>query len=1122
MAEAGPVLDALNTTPRTEPAASSSTAASRDPLWFKDAVVYQLHVKAFYDSNGDGIGDLRGLIEKLDYVRDLGVDTIWLLPFYPSPLRDDGYDIADYHGVHPDYGTRGDFKQLVREAHRRGLKVITELVINHTSDQHPWFQAARRAPSGSAKRDFYVWSDTAKKWEDTRIIFTDTENSNWTWDSVAGAYYWHRFFSHQPDLNFDNPHVVQAVVKIMRYWFDQGVDGMRLDAIPYLCERDGTNNENLPETHAVLKHLRAELDRYYPDRFFLAEVNQWPEDVREYFGSGDECHMAYHFPLMPRIYMAVAEEDRHPIIDIMSQTPEIPENCQWAVFLRNHDELTLEMVTARERDYMYQTYAADRRMRINVGIRRRLAPLMENNRRKIELVNSLLMSVIGSPIVYYGDELGMGDNVFLGDRHGVRTPMQWSPDRNAGFSRADPQSLYLPPVMDPVYGYSSVNVEAQSRNTSSLLQWTKRLIAVRKAHPAFGRGSLSFVKPGNRKILAYVREYQDEILLCVANLARSSQPVELDLKAFRGRVPVELLGDTAFPPIGELPYLLTLPPWGFYWFALRSGASVPAWHEERPTQAELPTLVVPEGLTAMLGLAAAGGGIQTVFAGRTLQQLRREVLPAFLADQRWFAGKGRTVAEVEIMNARAWQGDAWVVALACIRYADGGSQRYNLPLALAWEDNDYEHTQHVLHSALARVRQRARVGILHDAAWDDGFCRALLEGLARGEDQKLDGGERLRFHRTAAFGAVAPGEAATLRRPALDQSNTLIFVEDERRAVLKLYRGVQRDTAVEVEMGRFLTEVSPYTQIAELAGWVDYESVDGTYTLAMLQRYISNQGSGWDYVLGYLGRQLEDALASLEGCATPDAAFQDLMRTLGRRTGELHGALGAARGDPAFEPEPCGTGDAAQWRTRVREEADSTLDRLAEQAPALPAAVRLQANQVLAARARLHAHIAELATLPFSAARTRHHGDYHLGQVLLTERDFVIVDFEGEPARGQDVRRAKASPLRDVAGMLRSFAYAGAVALDKATAERPQDRPRLTSCVEAWLRDTERSFLAGYREAARGTPGYPSAADGDAAADGLIALFALEKALYELRYELDNRPDWARIPLAGIASLIGN
>ena len=550
--------------------APESTKANE--LWYKDAIIYQLHVKAFADSNNDGIGDFAGLTERLDYLQDLGVTALWLLPFYPSPGRDDGYDIADYRRINPDFGTMKDFRRFMTEAHRRGLKVITELVVNHTSDQHPWFKRARRSKRGSDARNWYVWSDTDQRYLETRIIFSDTEKSNWAWDAESGQYYWHRFFSHQPDLNFDNPRVLWAIVQVMRRWLDMGVDGFRLDAIPYLCERDGTNNENLPATHAVIKKIRAELDAYATDRLLLAEANQWPEDVSAYFGEGDECHMAYHFPLMPRIYMAIAQEDRFPIADILRQTPDIPANCQWALFLRNHDELTLEMVTDAERDYLWSTYAADPRARINLGIRRRLAPLMDNDRRKIELMNSLLLSFPGTPIIYYGDEIGMGDNIYLGDRNGVRTPMQWTPDRNGGFSRADPAKLYLPPIMDPVYGYQAVNVEAQSRSLSSLLSWMKRLIAVRKSSVVFGRGSLTFIRPANRSVLVYVRQYEDEVIICVANLSRSAQAVEIDLSEWRGRVPYEMLGRTQFPRIGTLPYLVTLAPYGFFWFNLHDEA----------------------------------------------------------------------------------------------------------------------------------------------------------------------------------------------------------------------------------------------------------------------------------------------------------------------------------------------------------------------------------------------------------------------------------------------------------------------------------------------------------------------------------------------------------------------
>jgi maltose alpha-D-glucosyltransferase/alpha-amylase len=540
-----------------------------DPQWYKDAIFYELHVRAFYDSSGDGNGDFPGLIQKLDYLQSLGVDTLWLLPFYPSPLRDDGYDIAKYEGIHPTYGTLRDFRAFMREAHERGLRVVTELVVNHTSDQHPWFQAARRAPVGSTKRNYYVWSDTNRKYQDARIIFTDTETSNWTWDDEAKAYYWHRFFHHQPDLNFDNPYVLKAVLHVMRFWLDLGVDGLRLDAVPYLIEREGTNCENLPETHAILKTIRRELDARYSARVLLAESNQWPSDVRGYFGAGDECHMAFHFPLMPRMYMALLQEDRHPITEILAQTPPIPDSCSWATFLRNHDELTLEMVTDEERDYLYQAYAADPRMRINHGIRRRLAPLLENSRPRIELLTGLLFSLPGTPVLYYGDEIGMGDNIYLGDRNGVRTPMQWTGDRNAGFSRADPARLYAPVIMDPVYGYQAINVEAQERSPHSLLYWMKHMIALRRRHRVFSRGTLEFLRPANRKILAFLRAYEGETVLVVANLARTVQPAELDLSVFNGRTPVEMVGATEFPRIGELPYFLTLGPYSFYWFVLR-------------------------------------------------------------------------------------------------------------------------------------------------------------------------------------------------------------------------------------------------------------------------------------------------------------------------------------------------------------------------------------------------------------------------------------------------------------------------------------------------------------------------------------------------------------------------
>jgi maltose alpha-D-glucosyltransferase / alpha-amylase len=542
---------------------------SIDPLWFKDAVIYEAPVKSFYDSNGDGIGDLRGMVDKLDYLQDLGVSCLWLLPICPSPLKDDGYDIADYRGVHPDYGTVEDFRQLVEAAHARNIRVLVELVVNHTSDQHAWFQRARRAPPSSTDRAYYVWSDTDERYRDARIIFTDTEKSNWTWDPDAKQYYWHRFFSHQPELNLENPTVLGEVLEALRFWAEMGVDGFRLDAVPYLVEQDGTSCENLPGTHAVIRKIRAYVDEHFPGRMLLAEANQWPVDVRPYFGEGDECHMAFHFPLMPRIFMALRLEDVEPIVEIMRRTPAIPDTCQWALFLRNHDELTLEMVTNDERDYMYLAYSQDPRMKINVGIRRRLAPLVDNSRRRMELLNSLLFSFPGTPIVYYGDEIGMGDNIYLHDRNGVRTPMQWSPDRNAGFSRADPGRLYSAPISDPVYGYQAVNVEGQLRDPSSLLHWMRNTIALRKLFRAFGRGTMEILPVANRRVLAYVRRHDEDVILCVANVSRFAQPAELELSALEGYVPVEMLGYTEFPRIGKLPYFLTLAPYGFYWFELR-------------------------------------------------------------------------------------------------------------------------------------------------------------------------------------------------------------------------------------------------------------------------------------------------------------------------------------------------------------------------------------------------------------------------------------------------------------------------------------------------------------------------------------------------------------------------
>ena len=1090
---------------------STTSAPLRPPLWFKDVVIYEAHVRAFFDSNGDGIGDFPGLTSKLDYIRDLGVDAIWLLPFYPSPGKDDGYDISDYHEVHPQYGTMQDFRQFVREAHKRGLRVITELVINHTSDQHAWFQAARRAPAGSSKRDYYVWSNDPSRYAGTRIIFTDTESSNWAWDPIANAYYWHRFFSHQPDLNFDNPHVLKAVTRAMRYWLDAGVDGLRLDAIPYLCEREGTNNENLPQTHSVIKQIRRALDAHYGDRMLLAEANQWPEDVRDYFAEGDECHMAFHFPLMPRIYMAIAQEERHPIVEIMDQTPDIPDACQGAIFLRNHDELTLEMVTSRERDYMYRMYAAEPRARINLGIRRRLAPLMENDIDRIQLVNSLLLSMPGSPIIYYGDEIGMGDNIFLGDRNGVRTPMQWSPDRNAGFSRADPQRLYFPPIMDAVYGYEAVNVEAQMRDPSSLLNWMKRMLAVRKTSHAFGRGTLRFLKPGNHKVLAYLREYDSDIILCVANMARSAQPVELNLSAYKGLVPVEMLGRAPFPPIGDLPYLLSLAGHGFYWFRLTPDAAPPAWHEERLAPEDLPVLVLFDGWNTFFRDRVVPWRIG--MAERVRAALETDALPRFLARQRWYAGKGEAIAQASLTeHVEIVTGDHQaLLAVVDIPGAEEAA-RYFVPLTLAWEQEE-ERMRALQPAMVARVRQQANVGVLADAFADEAFCHTLVEWMGQSRTVRA-GSATLRFTSTAAFAELGGTEVRSLplQQPKALSSNTTVALG--QRLFLKGYRRLHAGINPELEIGRFLIAVTGFRNAVPLAGALELVRDDGTATaLALLQGYVESQGDGWDYTLAYLARFLEEQRTQTDAPA-PDVhgAYLALVHTLGSRTGELHRALATRSGDPAFDPEAVTPQDVERWRLHVHAQAQATLQRLQRELARLDERTRGPAEQVLASQREMLARIDAFAPRQVQAAKTRYHGDYHLGQVLLNRNDFFITDFEGEPARNVEERRAKHSPMRDVAGMLRSFDYAQASALLEAISQRPDEFARLEPLARAWESEVRRVFLDAYEQASAGGMLYRDFDD----MRGLIALFEMEKAFYELRYELDNRPDWVAIPLRGL------
>jgi maltose alpha-D-glucosyltransferase/alpha-amylase len=1073
-----------------------------DELWYKDAIIYQLHVKAFADSNNDGIGDFAGLTEKLGYLQDLGVTALWLLPFYPSPGRDDGYDIADYGAINPDFGNMKDFRRFIVEAKRRGLRVITELVINHTSDQHDWFKRARRSEPKSSARNWYVWSDTDQKYPGTRIIFTDTEKSNWTWDPEAGQFYWHRFFSHQPDLNFDNPRVVSALVQVMKRWLDTGVDGFRLDAIPYLCERDGTNNENLPETHAIIKTLRAELDSYAKGKVLLAEANQWPEDVQEYFGQGDECHMAYHFPLMPRIYMALAQEDRFPITDILRQTPDIPGNCQWALFLRNHDELTLEMVTDVERDYLWSTYANDPRARINVGIRRRLAPLMDNDRRKIELMNSLLLSFPGTPIIYYGDEIGMGDNIYLGDRNGVRTPMQWTPDRNGGFSRADPARLYAPTIMDPVYGYESVNVEAQSRSLSSLLSATKRLISVRKSTVAFGRGTMSFIRPPNRSVLVYVRQHDDEVILCVANLSRSAQATELDLSAWKDRIPLEMLGRTRFPPIGELPYMITLAPYGFYWFQLKERDK--SEHHEPSAVPEFETLVVPLGATWM-SLA------------RTRGVFERDVLPGHLARTRWYPERSPHAIKPALTSAIPFCniGDnrPWLVFFEATQR--GATARYVLPMQIEWVRFDRERYN---PRALAAVRQGAREGTLLDVATDPIFIALLLRNL--GESLTVEeAGLRLEFRPTSRFSDRPIETPEYIRAVETEQSNSTALVDSDY--VVKIYRRLETGINPEIEIGRFLTEVAGFANTPALLGSIELVEGDNRSAVGIIHAFVQNQGEAWTVTSGYLDRFVDEQrlLAASEhpGESEEQVPYLRYMSQIGRRVAEMHLALAGSDEFADFTPEPCQPEDVQRWTEDIMIRAERIFEALTQRRDALRESDRLLVDQLLAQRTGLRQRLSALLPPDTDSLNIRLHGDFHLGQILIVKDDIFIIDFEGEPRRPLTERRRKAPAARDVAGLIRSIDYSATAALERALNVSSDEHGKLSAALSDWRERSATTFFAAYRETMTNERLWPADPQ---ASEAMLKFFLLEKAAYEIEYELAHRPDWLRVPLSGMIRIL--
>lgn len=1093
-------------------------AFEKDPTWYKDAVIYEVHVRTFFDSDGDGVGDFCGLRQKLDYLQDLGITAIWLLPFYPSPLRDDGYDIADYRSVHPDYGTLSDFRAFLDAAHRRGIRVITELVVNHTSDKHPWFQRARQSPAGSPERDFYVWRDHPNAYPDARIIFQDFENSNWAWDPVANAYYWHRFYSHQPDLNFENPAVKKALFEVLEYWLDMGVDGLRLDAVPYLYEREGSNCENLAETHAFLKQLRAHVDAHYEDRMLLAEANQWPEDAAAYFGDGDECHMNYHFPVMPRLFLALQQEDRFPIVDILEQTPEIPENCQWAVFLRNHDELTLEMVTDEERDYMYRAYAREARARVNQGIRRRLAPLMDNDRRRIELMNALLFALPGTPVLYYGDEIGMGDNIFLGDRNGVRTPMQWSGDRNAGFSRANPQQLYLPVIIDPEYSYEAVNVEVQHANPSSLFWWTKRLLALRKRHAALARGSLRILRLENRKVLVLLREYEGEKILIIANLSHSPNYAELDLSEFAGMVPVELFGRTYFPNIGELPYFLTLGAYGVYWFSLEE-------HEDRKQGWAIEESSEPVNIT--------------LYHVKTLEEALSErsrariegALADFMRRQRWFGSKGAVIRDVNFQDLIPIALDRRLVYISLIEVETAAQNKdvYVVPLALAMGEKASQAVQRG-YPIVARVRFdiNGEEGVLYDAIADAEFTGELFDMLRQGSPRHGKYGT-LTTERSDDFWELL--ESAQSIDPQVmqtEQSNTSVIYGDQ--LIFKLFRKLEPGGNLDAEIGRYLTDRN-FKHAPKFAGQFDYKTAkEPLRTLGIMQEYVSNEGDAWTYTLDKLDRFYSRVITRADRTEPPRGdvdvqinellgSYPDAARLLGHRTAELHHALAETPEDINFGSLGFSKLYQRSLYQSMRNLSGRVLAELRNKMALLPESLRPIATRILNARDMLQRPARELLPERIDAIRIRTHGDFHLGQVLYTGKDFIITDFEGEPARPLSERRIRRSPLRDVAGMIRSFHYAAYFALSDHSHQdlaSVRDTP-LETWALAWFERVRAAYLEAYLDSTRDSRLRPASSE---LCQKLLKAYELEKMVYELGYELNNRPNWAPLPLNSLAQYL--
>ncbi len=1106
-----------------------------DPLWFKDAVIYEVPVRAFADSDGNGMGDFRGLTEKLDYLQDLGVTAIWTLPFFPSPLRDDGYDIADYKSINDIYGNIEDFQELLDAAHDRGIRVIIELVVNHTSNKHPWFQRSRRAPKGSAERDFYIWSDSADKFPEVRIIFQDFENSNWAWDSVAQAYYWHRFYYHQPDLNYDSPAVQDAVLEVADFWLSMGVDGMRLDAVPYLCVAEGTNCENLPETHAFLKKLRKHIDEKYPNRMLLAEANQWPEDAAKYYGAGDECHMNFHFPLMPRLFMALRMEDNFPISDILNQTPSIPDNCQWALFLRNHDELTLEMVSDEDRDYMYKAYAQDPQARINLGIRRRLAPLLGNDRRQIELLNSLLLSLPGTPVLYYGDEIGMGDNIYLGDRNGVRTPMQWSADRNAGFSRSNPQKLYAPVIVDPEYHYEAINVEAQQANSNSLWWWMKRLISTREHFQAFGRGSFELLHPENRKVLAFTRTYSGQHILVVANLSRFVQTVELDLSAFNGMVPVEIFGRTKFPPIQECPYFFSLSPYSFYWFTLQLQQT----YIETPRPFSKPPILT------------VAGNWQNIFSQAEIKERLESILPNYLSAFSWFGGQNKVIQSTEIIEVIPVEYKQKETAFVFIEfhYTEGATETYFIPLSYiqSQEETNPKISEDKIIAEL-QIQQQEKSGILFDVLGDKDFLTMPLEAITKNKKYQGNNGF-IKGTATNVLAKIMQTSTGDINPNISSGKHNKNLIYLGTNLMFKLFRKLEAGMNPDLEIGNFLTKKASSQNaivaehISQTAGYLEYHPQEANLiTIGILQEFIPEAIDGWSYtsdiLRDYFDRimvgqvsinDLEIPVVTVNSSFNTEVteevydligSYLGLAEQLGKLTAEIHHALASDSEHPNFVPEQFTAFDQRSAYQYMRNQAGKTLLKLKKHLSGFSQDIQQLAQSVINRQDRIMGNLSSVVERKITAMRTRCHGDYHLEHVLFTGKDFVIVNFEGEPVRPLNERRMKRSPLRDVASMLESFYYVANVALREEIKNgmiRPENLLAMEQWSTFWYNWVSLSFLKAYLESAMSSSFLPKT---EQEMQTILDVYMLEKVVYQLDYELTYRRELVEIPLARIQQLV--